>query len=98
MSRGQGSGTRDQGSGLGAGFRRASGTSICQTSLVHGHGLPPATQILSSNTYADCSCRGDQTFLVTSCCQSFPSAEYQTSFQFFDGLFDQPPRSHMWSL
>ncbi len=27
-----------------------------------------------------------------------PSLEYHTSSQFFDGLFDQPPRSHMWFL
>lgn len=34
------------------------------------------------------ACRGDQTRRVTSSLHSLPSDEYQTSFQFLDGMLD----------
>src|SRR5439155_24977574 len=60
-----------------------------------GVAWPPATQIRSWKTKAECSCRAFQTTPERSSFQSLPSREYQTSPQFFDGLFDQPPSTHI---
>jgi len=65
--------------------------SSVQTSLLSGWACPPASQILSLNTNAECSWRSFQTISDFSCCQFLPSCEYQASFLFFAGLFDQPP-------
>ena len=44
---------------------------------------------------ADCSWRSFRMASDLSCFHSLPSFEYQTSLQFFDGLFNQPPRTKM---
>src|SRR5207253_462049 len=76
-------------------FGQSFGSASCQTSLARGAACPPTTHSLSCNTYVECSCRRAQIVSVFSSVQALPSLVYQTSFQFMDGLFDQPPRTHI---